>query len=194
MQSARIGFTLLEVLLVLAIIVVLGVLAYPSLEGMYSSYKLSAAADQLRAAWASGRAHAVNEGRPYRFAVLPGTGNFRLAPDSPEFWSGSTDLMVAEGPENPPLILEDALPRGVRFSTAEAALQGGQATTSDTVQPVGTIDPNLWEPILQFLPDATTREDLEIWLTAPGSRPLILRQRALTGVVTVRQYGVEGSR
>ena len=45
-----------------------------------------------------------------------------------------------------------------------------------------------------FLPDGTTQEDLEIWLHTPGSRPLVVRQRALTGVVTVRQYGVEGSR
>ena len=37
MRAARPAFTLLEVLMVLVIIVMLGALAYPSIEAMYSA-------------------------------------------------------------------------------------------------------------------------------------------------------------
>jgi hypothetical protein len=39
-----------------------------------------------------------------------------------------------------------------------------------------------------FLPDGTAQADREIVLSIRGARPLVVRVRALTGVVTVQQY------
>src|SRR5436305_1968804 len=88
-SSRRRGFTLLELILVMAVIVALAAITYPSFEPMYRQFRMSAAADQLKAGLLHARAQAVEEGRPYAFAMLPGKGNFRVAPDGQQFWSGS---------------------------------------------------------------------------------------------------------
>ena len=85
-MTRRRGFTLLEVTLVLAVIVLLAAMAYPSIEAMYASVRLTAAADQVRAAWADARAKAIEDGQPYRFAVMPQGGRYRIAPDGGEFY------------------------------------------------------------------------------------------------------------
>jgi len=81
----RRAFTLLEVSLVCVLIVMLGAMAYPSIEAIYGGVRLTAASDLIRARWADARSHAAEDGRPYRFAVVPDTGRFRLAPDTGEF-------------------------------------------------------------------------------------------------------------
>src|SRR4051794_15075176 len=120
-MTDRHGFTLLEVLLVVAVIVILGAMAYPSIEAMYGDVRLSAAADQVRARWADARTKAIEDGRPYRFATQP-DGQFRIAPDAPEFWSGGGGTPAdASDADTPPLVLEDSLPKGVSFSDETAA-------------------------------------------------------------------------
>src|SRR5438874_4807621 len=109
----RSGYTLLELMLVLAIIVVMAAIAYPSATAMYGHLRLSQAADAVRAAWAEARAHAIDEGRPYRFAIIPDQGNYRVAPDSPEFWGSSSQEQASADAINPPFFLNEALPKGL---------------------------------------------------------------------------------
>lgn len=182
----RKAFTLLEVMLVMAVIVVVAGLAYPSLEGMYGGFKLTAATDGVRAAWAEGRSHAINEGRPYRFAVLPGKGNYRLAPDSGDFWSGRGATSGGDDPANPPLVLEDALPSGVRIGVTGNTGQDGFGDSGDTAAPAGGVDPGAWTTVVTFLPDGTCRADAEMFFHCRGARSLSVRLRGLTGVVTIR--------
>src|SRR5438045_428621 len=87
----RPSYTLLELVLVIALLGILTAISYPSLDSMYGHYQLTAATDMVRAGWASARSRALDEGRPYRFAVVPNQGNFRIAPDSSDFWSGNSD-------------------------------------------------------------------------------------------------------
>src|SRR5947209_8598718 len=87
--TRRRGYSLLEVILVVAVIALVAALFVPTLENLYNPYKTQEAADSVRAAWALARTHAMEEGRSYRFAVVPGRGNFRVAPDEDEFWTGS---------------------------------------------------------------------------------------------------------
>src|SRR5438094_136142 len=82
----------------------LAVLSYPSIASMYGSYRVQAAADQVRAAWAEARTHAVNEGRPYRFSIVPNKRNFRVAPVGSNYWSGRGDGATNDT-DNPPYIL-----------------------------------------------------------------------------------------
>jgi prepilin-type N-terminal cleavage/methylation domain-containing protein len=83
MHSRR-GYTLFEVVLVMAIMVIIAALASPLMfEGMYGSTKVAAAADMVRARWADCRHQAIEHGRPYRFAVIPNTGKFKIEPYDP---------------------------------------------------------------------------------------------------------------
>lgn len=190
--SARRGYTLLELLLVLALILLLAVIAYPSLDAMSGDLKLVSAADQVRAAWTQARTRAVNEGRPYRFALVPGKGNYRLAPDAPEFWSGD-GAQAADSTENTekPLVLERCVTNGVRFNLQDASTPLELDAGDDSFLPPGSVELNKYLPIVTFSPDGTSREDVNIVFSLKGARPILLRLRGLTGAVTVRPMGSE---
>ena len=87
-SATRSAFTLLEIILVMGMIVVVMAIAAPSVSNFYKGEKLLAATDGVRGAIAETRVHAIDQGLAYRFAVVPGRGNFRFAPDSQEYWTG----------------------------------------------------------------------------------------------------------
>src|SRR5437588_5623421 len=66
----RPAFTLFELVLVMAILVMLAAVATPTLDSLYGTFRVTAAADSIRAAWADARTHAMNEGCAYRFSVV----------------------------------------------------------------------------------------------------------------------------
>jgi prepilin-type N-terminal cleavage/methylation domain-containing protein len=184
----RKAFTLLELILVMAIIVLFAGLAYGPVMSMRTHYRLSAGADAIRAGWVGARSHAVEEGQRYRFSVVPGKGNFRIAPDSGDYWSGS---LPDFDHDNPPLILEDALPGGIVFTINGRGDRGGD--DSDTAFPVGQVDPGQWETIAIFEADGTAQEDVTITLSAnDGSRPVVVSLRALTAISSAKMAPVEG--
>jgi prepilin-type N-terminal cleavage/methylation domain-containing protein len=169
----RTGYTLMEVILVLAIMVLLAALSFPSVETMYGDVRLNAAADQIRARWADARTQAIEEGRPYRFAVQT-DGRFRIAPDTMEFWGGGStgDNALPNETDTPPLDIEESLPKGVKFS------DNGLNTAGDAGDAGG------WITVVRFQPDGTASTDVEIVFESEGCRPLQLRLRGLTGAVT----------
>jgi type II secretory pathway pseudopilin PulG len=187
----------MELVIVLAIIAIMAGLAYPTIQGMFGHYRLRAASDGVRAGWVRARAHAVEEGQRYRFAVVPGKGNYRIAPDSPEYWSGS---LPAFDPENPPLVIEDAVPSPVRFSIGEGAAPDEDG---DSSLPVGSVEPGQWVSVVFFeadgsvesaLPSASNSEDVKITFSSPGYRPVVMHLRAMTGIASVKMAPVEGQR
>jgi prepilin-type N-terminal cleavage/methylation domain-containing protein len=172
-MTRRPGFTLLEVTLVMAVIVLMAAMAWPSIEAMYGDVKLTAGADLVRARWADARTRAIEDGRAYRFATQP-DGKFRVAPDADDFWGGGsgTSNDPGNGNDTPPLVVEDALPAGIGFADES----NGPADTSDS---------GPWTTVLKFLPDGTASADKVITLHADGYRSVLLKVRALTGAVTV---------
>jgi len=173
-------------MLVLAIIVIISAIAYPSAEAMFSHVRLSQGADAVRAAWAEARAHAIDEGRPYRFAIVPNQGNFRIAPDSGDFWgSNSQGQSGPADPSTPLCVRSGALPKGLRFSAPDAPASEGLPGESSL--PVDSVSPDMWSSRTVFLPDGTASQDVEIVFGAPGTMGLVMKLRALTGAVSVRQ-------
>jgi prepilin-type N-terminal cleavage/methylation domain-containing protein len=174
----RPAFTLLEVVLVLAIVVVLTAMLYPSVEAMYSGYRVTAAADMVRGAWAEARSRAVNEGRRYRFSVRQ--NSFRVEPDNAD--ASGNDQESSEP-------LEDALPKRVTFTVN--ALSGPNDQDQGTGPgPIAGSDSGSWTPVVTFLPDGTASDDIEITFSGPGLQPQTLRLRALTGTaVPVKRRG-----
>ena len=160
---------MLEVSLAVAIVLILAVIVYPSVEAMYGDLRLEAAADQIRGRWADARARAIDEGRPYRFATQP-DGQYKIAPDTSEFWSDSAVSNVGDVSEadSPPLVIEESLPEGLTFAD--------ESNAGDSSGP--------WQTALKFLPDGTASADKTITIQAEGYRPVRLHVRALTGAVT----------
>jgi prepilin-type N-terminal cleavage/methylation domain-containing protein len=194
MRPTRQAFTLFELMLTMALLVVLAAISYPSLDAMYGTFKVTAATDTVRGAWAQGRARAMNDGRVYRFSVVPNKGNYRLAPDSADFWAGDSNAAQASDPGNPPLVLEGALPKGVRFSLTKNGPGTDQNPGSDTILPEGSVESSAWSTAVTFLPDGTSREDVELVFQARGAQPVVIKLRGLTGVVTTRTWEDEAKR
>jgi Tfp pilus assembly protein FimT len=167
----RPAFTLLEILLVLAVLIALAAVAYPTLSAMYGDVKVKAAADNVRAAYADARSHAIEDGRPYRVSVQPGTGKFRIAPDNDTFWDGSDPSQATNNDgDAPPFINEGGLPNGIVFT--------GDLTTGGS-----------WSTVVVFNPDGGCSSDVEISLqeSDDAATALVIRVRAMTGAVTVRR-------
>lgn len=172
----RRAFTILEVTLVVVILVMIAGLAYPSIEAMYADVPLHAAVDMVRARWAEARSHAIEDQRPYRFAVIPGTGDMRVAPDSPEFWGGGGSGETApDESESPPFVAEDNLQGGVRFADASGSDSGDAGSGGGS-----------WATVVTFDSDGTVREDVEMVLQGRATRALVLRLRAMNGAVSVQ--------
>jgi type II secretory pathway pseudopilin PulG len=213
-RRRRPAYTLLELLLVVAVITLLIAVSAPSIDSMGRNMRLQAAADDVRAAWAQARARAINEGQPYRFGVIVDKDNYRVAPDDPNYWSGG-DPPQPNDPNNPPLVLEKSLPKGIRFSDVNTAVGNGMPGSDPSEDPSGNSgtqagtavstnaandsvsgnssptpaapDASGYTPAVTFLPDGTATQDVEVTFRGSRGRPVILRLRALTGSVTVRR-------
>lgn len=174
--ARRAGFSLFEVVLVVALLVVLAALSYPTLKSSYGYFKLHGGIDAVRAAWAQARAHAIDEGRPYRFAVEPGGSHFRIAPDAPEYWTGS-----APSGDNKAYILQQSLPGGVRFAVNATP---PEAPDDEKDSPDDAAGMN-WSPTVVFLADGTAREDVQLVFNVRGVQPTAVKLRGLTCSVSV---------
>jgi hypothetical protein len=165
-------------------------------------YKMEGAVDSVRAAWAQARAHAIEEGRPYRFAIVEGSGHFRVAPDDSSFWSGSGSSDGQKGPDGkPPFVREQSLPQGVRFSVSNGSSGSGSPSGPASAGPDdGKLEdkekppaPSAYTDPIVFLPDGSARDDAELVFSVRGARTTILSLRGLTGIVTVKHQDKSGS-
>ncbi len=191
------GYTLLEVVLVVSIVVMLAGIFSPTLFTMYEQQKLSAAADTYRAAVVTARARAIEEGQPYRVAIVPGKGNLRVAPDMDSAWNGSGNPTDASG--NPVFVYEATLSRGISLSMASSPQRPD--ASGDTALPVGTVGGSQWTTAAVLLPDGSARVatdpstgsnaglTTDVLILPVNRRGLIVSLRALTGETTVRKAG-----
>ena len=187
MRSKRRGFTLLEITLVCVLLVIVAAITYPSASTAYSAYKVRAATDTVRAGWADARTHAVEESRNYRFSVVLGKGNFRIAPDDPAYWSGGS-IRRPEDDGSPALVQEDCLPRGITFVMAGGS--GGGNSKDDTVLPPGSVQPSQYTTVAVFQSNGTSQDgagndNFSISFDLPGARALDVSMRGMTGASTV---------
>jgi type II secretory pathway pseudopilin PulG len=181
-MQGRSGFTLFEIVAVMTIIIIIGALATPLLlQSLYGDTKVKAAADMVRARWADCRAQAIEESRPYRFAVVPNSRKFKIEPFQGSLQNRDTAFLNPEEvAADTGFRLEDTLPEGVRFGTKD-----------EPVNPDGPESENGdYKTIAIFLPDGTAQEDVEITFGAKGSSSITIRLRAFTGsATTVRSKG-----
>jgi prepilin-type N-terminal cleavage/methylation domain-containing protein len=188
-RKRRGAFSLFEILLVIAIVVILAALAYPSLNGWVTGGKgltgkpgQVGALDEVRGKLADARARAMEEGRPYRFAVMPGKGNYRIAPDDDESWGQGGGAEGGSGRK--PLVFAGALPPGSLFSDPHAVTP---ATDSHTALPPEQVSPGSYQTLVTFLADGTARDNGQIAVSTVGApRAVVLTIQALTGNVTTQ--------
>lgn len=86
-QKAALGFTLVELLLAMAILAGLAALAVPSFSGLLADRSLVRAGDQLMVEMMQARLAAMRSGRSYLLQVMEGSGMIRVSP-----WVDASDM------------------------------------------------------------------------------------------------------
>ncbi len=76
------AFTLLELMLVLAIIVAIGAVAVPAFRGVFDRQRLTASAEKIRLELDRARLAAMKTGQAQMFECVPGAGQYSVHPMS----------------------------------------------------------------------------------------------------------------
>lgn len=166
-MTPRHGYTLMEMMLVLVLIIAATAITFPLVGALNSRNKVPNALDQLRTDLVRLRSRAMSDGRTYTFKVYENTGRYKMEPDEQSELAGDG---VGD-----PLIFDGELPEGVIFVRNVQTLVG-TATTS--------IGGNALESWAVFLPDGTSPKDAQIIIGMPGEGARALAVRGLTGAIS----------
>ncbi|MGL4514257.1 MAG: GspH/FimT family pseudopilin, partial [Lacipirellulaceae bacterium] len=170
--APRRAFTLVEVLLVLALVVAAGAISAPLWSRSLDRTRADGAAEALRTAWSDARLEAMRRGAPLWFQPLLGTSDYQLVTLA-EAHGGATPAAPGGGPPTTSQRLDGALFR-------ELALA-----------PPGAVEPT---PVagLAFSPDGSTQDGYAVIEAESGARRRV-SLRGLTGAVTIDEVSaVEG--
>jgi prepilin-type N-terminal cleavage/methylation domain-containing protein len=168
-RHRRSAFTIVEMMVVIAVVLILGAILIPSLVGFWSNNRTKAGVDIATARLSDARGAAISRGQAYRVCASPDGRQIRVCPDESELAE-----QLPTDSDAPPLVRTDTLPDGVVLTPI---LTG----TADA-----TASADGWVTLVTFLPDGTCREDAsEFQLAEPDVTPQVVRVRGLTGVWTV---------
>jgi Tfp pilus assembly protein FimT len=77
-RQLRSGFTLFELLLVLGLLIIIGAVAWPSIQRSYDGIRLKKTGDQVMAAFGHARVQAMSTGVTQAFRFQQGTGQYTM--------------------------------------------------------------------------------------------------------------------
>jgi prepilin-type N-terminal cleavage/methylation domain-containing protein len=188
-QATRRGFSLFEMLLVLAILAVAAAVVWPSLAGLYADSQLRNGADQVRTGLLQARLRAIEGGVVHHFRYALGDRFYQITTSDGSRAQDSTQ----NGREEQTVF---ALSTGLRFfadssdvtasrSRAAPAMSDG-ATVADA--PVAGGESALpganWSGPIVFRPDGTA-DDASLVVASEDGSYVSLSVRSITGVVDV---------
>ena len=168
----RRAYTLMEVILVMALVLVVAGISVPVIQTMMDDARQTAAIDMVRAKTAETRARAMESGVPWRLAYIPNTGVFQLAPDDSTDWeSMEQPFMEKEG------LYRDTLPKGIVFGVNAGDIIGASEAGAAGSE---------WHTIGVYNYEGSAREDSITYFGKAGIPPMAIELRGLTGTPTMR--------
>jgi len=205
------AFTLIELTLVLALVVIVVALAWPSLERPFETHRLRVAADTVRGLWTSTRVDAMDSGEVLMFRYRSGSNRYRIERQQADDSSGSTTSGsgaggsasskgggAAAGSTNggdplpsrvARLPREATLPEGVSFASSEVTAADAQGDPSQqlpsTVDDGAKSDATWSQPILFYIDGTCSNARLVLKNDRDFSIEVAIR--GLTGVTTVSE-------
>ncbi len=187
-RGPKVGFTLLELILVLGILILVASMSSPTLLRAVAGQGLDKGCDMVRSEMARARVRAIRTGKVQALLFAPG-GNRMIVQDFDRLVSDPRVMSMSQADfdASTPVMSDDSvLPRNVRFAAADAIANfrsefetraaGGQANSS--VRPV------------LFYPDGTSQEARVILVNERGElRQVVLRGLTGTSRVSPLQEG-----
>lgn len=162
-RTARRGYTLFELIVVMTILVILAAVVLPSIGAFRGDSRQRAAADAIRGELAVARARAMEEGRPYRIALSRDGARLRRGPDGADF----AQQTAADSAGGSSAAVDYPLDQ-VTATVVGADGDAPEATDG-------------WVTVVTVLPDGTCREDTALVAVKDGDQaPLYVRVRGLT--------------
>jgi hypothetical protein len=184
----RRGLTLVEVCLVLALLVVIGAVSAPLLEGSFARAGLQSGGDLLRGAWARARLAAMESGATYVFRYEPNGGRFQIVTlndiGMPEGNMIAADTGAERDVSDILRLSENRLPEGVVFAA------GDVSASSQVLATLGSTGEGPWSAPILFHADGTT-SDASILLRNAEQQTLRVTLRGLTGISNTGEVGSE---
>lgn len=195
-RSARRGaMTLLEILLVLALIVVVFAVAVPTLTGSFSNQRLKQSGEVVRAAFSRARVEAMRSGRIQAFHSQIWGNKYGIVP-----WYMAEDAVDADLPADTDVTsaphagwalineqMAETLPDGVMFvSQVEIVDDRTEAIAAEAAEATARTSRfgTAWSPPILFYPDGTT-SDARVVLRNERGWMVTVELRGLTGVASV---------
>jgi prepilin-type N-terminal cleavage/methylation domain-containing protein len=180
----RAGFTLLEIVLVLAVLLVLAAVTYPAFERVYVDLNLRQSADAVSNKLAGTRLRALDSGLTFGFRYEPYGRRYVCVP------------LIASGPEanetegdSGPIAgaFQGELAEGTMFRGADDAPESVETLSEDQLSGLPDADSLLrvqWSAPIRFFPDGTA-EQSQFELIDEERQFLKLSVRDLTAAVSV---------
>lgn len=180
------GFTLLELLLVLSLIVVLYSLATPALRRPLATQSLWKAADSVRNDWAATRIRAMRTGSIHVFEFQIGTNQYRIRP-----WIANEDMVEANdatmyGVANTGNLAPSRMVRDEQVQLTEGVVLVASEVDDkrwvmmpDTQLAMNELD-ETWSTPIFFYPDGTTSL-ARLVMSNQYNDMVAVRMRGLTG-------------
>lgn len=193
MRKNRQGLTLMEVLLVLAIMAIASALVWPALQKPLAVHRLHTAADEVRSEWCRARVEAMRSGHTYAFRYEVGGDRYYSEPNNATETIASESVPPAASAlghgfaadpstNDAALPLENkTLPKGVKFF-------GQNAGESLAAVPAQDLSSGAWSDPIFFYPDGTA-SDVQLVLTCNQSCTLRVNLRGSTATATIADAG-----
>ena len=187
-QASRSGFSLIELLIVLAIIMAIAGLAWPSFQNSLRTHQLKSDSERVRDFLSRGRIEAIDSGVIYQFRYEPSGTYVVLVP-----WEQVDESEEGGGP-----ILRrysDGVDEGLSFR----AVGGDVSTVSERLEndafngldAAATLSQVSWSEAILFYPDGTA-DGGSFELVDDKNQYVTLDVRGLTGAASVSEiYGEE---
>jgi type II secretion system protein H len=183
----RRGMTLLELLIVLAMIVVVAAVALPSMRQAWQYQQLRHSADLLRAVCGQARVKAMRTGQIHMLRVEVGTGRYYV-----QSWTTGDDALNASANETleqqqlqpviDPLVMKE-LPEGITFHTTNSQSDSRGREVEDTLLQLER-GQGTWSLPMLFYPDGSS-SPAELTLANESAKAIPLEIRSLTGLCRV---------
>lgn len=189
-MKPRRAYTLLELLLVLAILVIAAAAVAPSLRGVIRNASLKSAADTVRAELTKAHVRAMKTGRTQVFQYELDGGKYKVEPwvgddealESPTGEASGAAAPVAGDVGN---LNEKSLPEGIKFVQGDSALEMRSQRIEEELSAMGGAGASWSRPIL-FYRDGSA-SDAYIVVGNDREAGIRIDLRGMTGAVKVGQ-------